>query len=264
MSLQSKGFLNLNRVSPVLTPRTTSTTPYHSDAIELISYNVDKGICEKNDKQPKRKYLGGSSLGSACSRQVQYRYMQTPPDEDKEFPARTLRIFDMGHFIEDLIAGYLRDAGFELKTHDSQGKQFGFAVADEQIKGHIEGVICSGPVPMHYPFLWECKSANSKKFSEFVRKGVAEANPVYAAQIALYQAYMDLTENPALFTVMNKDTSEIYYELVPFDKDLAQRTSDKGVEILKATKAKEMLPRIAANKDYFACKWCEFKETCWS
>ena len=45
----------------------------------------------------------------------------------KEFSARTLRIFDMGHFIEDMIAGYLRRAGFELKTHDSQGKQFGFS-----------------------------------------------------------------------------------------------------------------------------------------
>jgi CRISPR/Cas system-associated exonuclease Cas4 (RecB family) len=190
--------------------------------------------------------------------------MQTQPDEDKEFSARTLRIFDMGHFIEDMIAGYLRRAGFELKTHDSQGKQFGFSVADEQIRGHIDGVICSGPVPMKYPFLWECKSSNSKKFNEFVRKGVAVANPVYAAQISLYQAYMDLTENPALFTVMNKDTSEIYYELIPFDKELAQKTSDRGVEILQATKAGEMLPRIAANSDYFTCKYCEFRKTCWS
>ena len=39
---------------------------------------------------------------------------------------------------------------------------------------------------------------------------------------------MDLTENPALFTVMNKDTSEIYYELIPFNKELAQKTSDRG------------------------------------
>ena len=53
---------------------------------------------------------------------------------------------------------------------------------------------------------------------------------------------MDLNENPALFTVLNKDTSEIYYELVPFDRELAQKISDKGVEILKATKANEMLP----------------------
>ena len=264
MSLQSREYLNLNRVSPVLTPRSSQTTPYHSDAIELISYNIDKGICQNNDEQPKRTYLGGSSLGSACVRQVQYRYMQTQPDEDKEFSARTLRIFDMGHFIEDMIAGYLRRAGFELKTHNSQGKQFGFSVADEQIRGHIDGVICSGPVPMKYPFLWECKSSNSKKFNEFVRKGVAVANPVYAAQVSLYQEYMDLTENPALFTVMNKDTSEIYYELIPFDKELAQKTSDRGVEILQATKAGEMLPRIAANSDYFTCKFCEFRKTCWS
>ena len=75
---------------------------------------------------------------------------------------------------------------------------------------------------------------------------------------------MDLTENPALFTVMNKDTSEIYYELIPFDKELAQKTSDRGVEILQATKAGEMLPRIAANSDYFTCKYCEFRKTCWS
>lgn len=253
--------MNLNRVSPVLT---NSMTKFHSDAIELISYEIDKSICEQNDAQPKRTYLGGSSLGNDCARQVQYRYMQVPPDEDKMFPARTLRIFDMGHFIEDLMAKYLRDAGFELKTHDTNGKQFGFAVADEQIKGHIDGVICSGPVNIGYPMLWECKSANSRKFSEFVRKGVAIANPVYAAQIALYQAYMELNEHPALFTVINKDTSEIYYELVPFDKGLAQRTSDKGVNILKATRANEILPRVAANSDYFACKYCEFRQTCWS
>ena len=74
---------------------------------------------------------------------------------------------------------------------------------------------------------------------------------------------MDLTENPALFTVMNKDTSEIYYELVPFDKGLAQRTSDRGVEILQATKANEMLPRVASNSDYFTCKFCDFRQTCW-
>ena len=261
MTIQNKDFLNSKRLSPVLT--NSQTMKYHFDAIELISFNVDKAICEKNDAQPSRKYLGGSSLGSACARMVQYRYMQTPVDESKQFPARTLRIFDFGHQIEDMVAKYLLDAGFELKTHDSQGGQFGFSVADEQIKGHIDGVICSGPVPMGYPFLWENKSANTKKFSEFVRKGVAEANPVYAAQIALYQAYMDLTENPALFTVMNKDTSEIYYELVPFDKGLAQRTSDRGVEILQATKASEMLPRVASNSDYFTCKFCDFRQTCW-
>ena len=35
-------------------------------------------------------------------------------------------------------------------------------------------------------------SPQTAKFNEFVRRGVADANPVYAAQVSLYQAYMDL------------------------------------------------------------------------
>ena len=100
---------------------------------------------------PRERILAAHLLGSGMCPSSSIQIYAVAPDEDKEFSARTLRIFDMGHFIEDMIAGYLRRAGFELKTHDSQGKQFGFSVADEQIRGHIDGVICSGPVPMKYP-----------------------------------------------------------------------------------------------------------------
>ena len=86
--------------------------------------------------------------------------------------------------------------------------------------------------------LWECKSANEKKFKEFQTKGVAVANPVYAAQVALYQAYMQLTDNPCLFTVLNKNTSEIYYEFIPFNKALAQEISDKAVVNIRSHKSK--------------------------
>ena len=72
------------------------------------------------------------------------------------------------------------------------------------------------------------------------------------------------SDNPCLFTVLNKNTSEIYYEFIPFNKALAQEISDKAVTILEATKANEVLPRIAQSRDYFACKYCEFQDTCWS
>lgn len=234
----------------------------HSDAQNIIK-ELDRGIVEKGRKQPKRRYLGASSLGDPCSRKLQYRYMNQEVDEGKEFPAQTLRIFGLGHVIEDMMIMYFRDAGFDLRT-EKGGEQFGFETANGEVKGHIDGVICSGPLHMRYPMLWECKSASERKFNEFVRKGVAEANPVYAAQVALYQAYMELTENPCVFTVLNKNTSEIYIELVPFNAELAQATSDKAVNIIKATKANEMLPRVAQNDDYFICKYCEFRNTCWS
>jgi len=45
---------------------------------------------------------------------------------------------------------------------------------------------------------------------------------------------------------------------------LAQEMSDKAVNILEATKANEVLPRVAFSKDFFDCKWCEFQDRCWS
>ena len=232
--------------------------------IEQISDAVDKSIVDYNNKKPKRTYLGGSSLGESCSRKIQYRYMGYESDEGRDFSANTLRIFQFGHEIEDSVAQWLKNANFDLRTEDKKGEQFGFSIADGEIKGHIDGVICGGSVDMGYPCLWENKSANDKKFREFMMKGVARTNPVYAAQIALYQAYMNLTEHPCLFTVLNKNTSQIYYELVPFDKVLAQEISDKAVNILEATKANEILPRVAFSRDFFDCKWCEFQDRCLS
>ncbi len=236
----------------------------HSEIIDAISAELDKAIVDKNSERKKRTYLGGSSLGESCSRKIQYRYLGTESDEGRDFTANTLRIFQFGHEIEDSVAEWLKNANFDLRTEDKNGEQFGFSIADGEIKGHIDGVICGGPVNMGYPCLWENKSANDKKFREFMMKGVARTNQVYAAQIALYQAYMNLTEHPCLFTVLNKNTSQIYYELVPFNKSLAQEMSDKAVNILDATKAKETLPRVAYSRDFFDCKWCEFQDRCWS
>ena len=77
-----------------------------------------------------------------------------------------------------------------------------------------------------FPMLWECKSLNAKSWKDTVKRGVAKSKPVYAAQMATYQAYMEasvpgISKNPALFTAINKDTAELHFELVPFDVGLA-------------------------------------------
>lgn len=238
----------------------------HSEdpTIEKLRTVVDNAIVEKQKKRERREYIGASSIGDQCSRKIQYRFMNYPVDKEKEFSARTLRIFQFGHEIEDYAAKWIKDAGFDLRTEDSQGEQFGFSIADGKIRGHIDGVLCDGPVKLGYPCLWENKSANDKKFQSFVRLGVEKANSIYATQLAIYQAYMELTEHPALFTVVNKNTSDIYYELVPFNKHLAQEASDKAANILTASEAGVMLPRIAQSQDYYLCKFCDFQSVCWS
>jgi len=72
-----------------------------------------------------------------------------------------------------------------------------------------------------------------------------------------------LSQNSALFTAVNKDTSEIYHELVPFDAAIAQEASDRGVNILRAMHAGGMLLRISLNPEHFECRFCDWKEHCW-
>jgi len=91
--------------------------------------------------------------------------------------------------------------------------------------------------------------------------------PIVAGD-AIYQAYMEpsvpgICSAPALFTAINKDTAELHHEQVAFDADLAQRMSDRAVRILQATDAGELLPRIAASRDFFECRFCAHAERCW-
>ncbi len=72
-----------------------------------------------------------------------------------------------------------------------------------------------------------------------------------------------ICQNPALFTAINKDTAELYFELVPFDAALAQKASDRAVNILKASEAGEHLPRHTADPEHFECRFCAYRTRCW-
>ncbi|MDP6404650.1 MAG: hypothetical protein QF797_05550 [Alphaproteobacteria bacterium] len=246
---------------------------YSASFAEQVSALIDTALVTENAARPSRQYLGGSRLGVACERALQFEYAQAPKDDGRDFDGRTLRIFAAGHLFEEMAIGWLRQAGFDLYTtkgNRPDGEQFGFSVAGGRIRGHVDGIIAGGPEGLlpGVPALWECKSMNAKSWRDTAKRGVALSKPVYAAQIAVYQAYMEATvpgisANPALFTAINKDTSELHHELVPFDGGLAQRMSDKGVRIIQATEADDLLPRIASKPDFHECRFCSWADRCW-
>ncbi len=241
---------------------------------DLINARIDAGLEAGDRLVPPRTYLGGSRLGHACERALQFEYAHAPKDDRGNFSGRTLRIFAIGHALEDLAAGWLRAAGFDLYTRRGNrpdGGQFGFSVAGGRVRGHVDGILADGPTlqGLGYPALWECKTMNARSWKETAHKGVVVSKPVYAAQLAVYQAYMEgsvagISANPALFTAVNKDTAELHHELVPFDGGLAQRMSDRAVRILQATEAGELLPRVVANPDHHECRMCAWSHRCWS
>jgi hypothetical protein len=227
-----------------------------------INALIDNALVDRNRQQRPRTYLGGSRIGEPCSRKLVYEYTRAPLDAGKDFDGRTLRIFDAGHQFETLSIRWLRAAGFDLRTHRSDGEQFGFVTANGRIRGHIDGVIVSGPdIGVAWPVLWEHKALGSKSWTDTVKHGVQRSKPVYFAQLQIYMAYMDL--GSALFTALNKDTQALHHEIVVFDTRAAQALSDKAVDVIRAAEAGELPPRVASNPDFYLCRWCAYAQRCW-
>lgn len=236
-----------------------SSTSLSGQIETLIAHALEA----EREATPARNYLGASGLGVPCERRLQYDYAKAPVDSDKQFSGRLLRIFERGHRTEEMVIRWLRLAGFTLKTEDVEGKQFGFSVAHGRLRGHIDGVLLAGPECLSYPALWENKCLGSKSWKHLEKHKLARAYPIYAAQIAVYQSYLGLHEQPTLFTAINADTMDIYTELVPFDGALAQRMSDRAARVIQATEAGELLPRAFTDPTYFECKFCAWTRRCW-
>ena len=130
--------------------------------MQRINEILDAKIIENHKQQKKRDYLGVSSIGDDCLRKVQLQY----EGKEAEFSASTLRTFDIGHRLEDLVAEWLRISGFNLKTRNENGEQFGFSTAEGRIKGHVDGKIVDVSEDLkqffpRLPLLWECKTLNN-------------------------------------------------------------------------------------------------------
>src|SRR5918995_2353516 len=222
------------------------------DAGVRINALIDAALETEHRSKPARDYLGGSRIGEPCARRLAYEMTLTPVDDGKQFAGRLLRIFNAGHQFEDLTIRWLQAAGFDLRTRARDGRQFGFSVAGGRLRGHIDGAIVSGPeVGVAWPALFEHKALKQSSWTDLVKRGLERSKPIYFAQCQLYMAYMEL--EVAVLTAMNKNTQELYHEVVHFDPAEAQRLSDKAVDILRAIEAEELPPRIASNADFYLC-----------
>jgi hypothetical protein len=202
-----------------------------------------------------RQYLGASAIGSECLRRIQYDWMC-----DAQFPARMCDIFDRGHWGEDRSRQHMIAAGFQFAPKE----RLEFTAVDGLFRGHADGKLIAGPeIPaLRYPCIWEHKCLKAKGWRAIERDGLTGLYAPYAGQVAVYQAYLDCT-NDALFTVLNADTCERLHFLVPFNDALAQAMSERAVSVIEATKAGELLPRITEKPDDWRCRVCGHRERCW-
>jgi hypothetical protein len=205
-----------------------------------------------------RPYLGASIVGSECLRRVQFDWWVTPV-----LDARTRMIFARGHYFEARAREQLVAAGLKFAPPEAGA----FTAVNGDLRGHADGIVGGGPNPfgsacVSYPFIWECKALNSRNWRALARNGLEREFPRYAAQVALYQAYLKLT-NPALFTAINVDSCEQLHFWVPFSAEGAQLWSDRAANIIAASRAGDLLPRAYSDPGKFPCKICPHVARCW-
>lgn len=241
------------------------TTHKHAAASDAINAKINEALQRKNQNQDRRDYVGASGVGHECARSTQFEFAGSK--REKPWGDLTLRKFDFGHMGEELARAWFQDAGFNLiSTSARTGKAIGFSQLEGRFRGHVDGVFTAGPEieGVGYPCLWECKSVGSKTYKAIEKDGLKKARPSYYAQVAIYAAYLELTDHPTIFTVTNLDTGEQLHLTIPFDADEAQRMTDKAVSIVKSTEVGELLPRPFADPEFYICKGCAFSERCWS
>jgi len=204
-----------------------------------------------------RPYLGASIIGHECARQIQYTWWIKPI-----LAARTREIFLRGHYFEERARRHLAAVGFKFAPREA----LAFVAVNGDLRGHADGIIIHGPdLPgtyVIYPAIWECKALNAKNWRAIERDGLDKAFSHYAAQVSLYQAYLEIT-NPALFTAVNADSCEFLHFLVPFDAERAQYWSDRAANIIAATRAGELLPRAYDDPEDWHCRVCAHVRRCW-
>ena len=213
---------------------------------------LDRMMVRENREADRRGHLGMSQIGKTDERTLWLAFRWCLPNE---FEGRTLRIFDLGHVLEDAIIGYLRrckvkDArslGIEPGSEKGQDEPL-FEILDidpatqkqykfnDDLGGHFSGSLDlrikglpEAPKTWH---VGDVKTAKDSKFQEFKKHGTKEVSPEYYGQA---QSYMAKTgTDRAVYIYYNKDTSEIWIDRIKKEKFAFEKYLQKAERIVHA------------------------------
>jgi len=232
------------------------------------------GDAYRTDEDGHRSHLGASLLGQECARAVWYNFHWAVKSN---FEGRIIRLFNRGHLEEGRFIALLLMIGCQVYQQDEEGKQFRISFAEGHAGGSGDGVALMLPdLPEGTPALCEFKTHSEKSFIElagplkewrayledptrnpFLGKGVREARFEHYVQMQLYMKEMGLAV--ALYVAINKNTDDLYAELVPLNSTVADQYLTRGETLVWQ---KEPPEKINKSPGFFKCRFCDYKQVC--
>ncbi|MBZ0266256.1 PD-(D/E)XK nuclease family protein [bacterium] len=221
----------------------------NSPTVEAIYNKHESG------RYPYRPHLGASLIGRECERELWYTFRWCSMNFHS---GRILRLFDTGQREEERFVEELRTIGIEVHDQDEEtGKQYGFSDFGGHFGGSIDGValgILEAPKTWH---LLEFKTYNDKRFALLKQHGVKQTSPEHYAQMVVYMDYLGLKR--AFYLAVNKNTDELYGELLKPDPEFANLLKQKAERILSADRP---LTKISDDPEFWKCRFCSHRLVC--
>lgn len=215
---------------------------------------IYKGIVE-NHNEARRAYLGASSIGASCSRQLWMGFRWV---KKEKFDGRQLRLFETGHLEEARFTQNLRNANFLVHDVDpTTNEQFGVQFHGGHFRGHTDGVALRIEPAVHVWHLLEYKTHGEKSFKLLQKDGMIKSKPMHHAQMQVYMKGMNL--DIGYYLAKNKNTDELYGEVVEYDEEVAHIFIDRAKTIIFDS---EPSARISDNPSWYECKWCNYSDYC--
>ncbi len=210
-----------------------------------LSKKIDK--VQSRDDRKTRDYIGASTIGSDCLRQIWYEYKGV---QATEVPTKTRRTWMIGRVLEGTILDWLEETGMKIK------RDWGDLVSDDMpfFRGHLDSVWMKKGKPFA---ILEIKTAKDASYMIFFKKGLRAWQPQYYAQIQTYMGMSGI--HSAYIVVLNKDNSEISDELVTFDEVFYQQLRSKALMIANAHVSP---PKVNGSPLWYQCKMCKFNKVC--
>lgn len=202
-----------------------------------------------------REHLGASEIGHPCNRKIWYgfHWSQRP-----QHMGRLLRLFKRGHNEEQSFVDDLRAIGAEVYDTDPRtGKQIQVAAWYGHFGGSLDGVARHLPHRGDKWHLLEFKTHSSKSFNKLKTQGVEKSKYQHYCQMQIYMGFERLER--ALYCAVNKDTDDLYFEVIAFNESTFKALCDKAEMIVFS----QYPPgRISDKADSEHCKWCDFQNIC--
>jgi len=215
------------------------------------------GDAYRTDEFPFRSHMGASGIGDECARKIWYGFRwATRPS----FGGRILRLFNRGHLEEARFIAMLLMIGCEVYQQDADGNQFTISDAEGHFGGSGDGIVVNLPdLPFGTQALCEFKTSAEKGFLKLKKEGVRENKPEHYVQMQCYMRKMGIAA--ALYMVVNKNTDELYGEIIMLDTEVADHFINRG-QVLVWKESAKSVQRISESPSWYQCKFCDHNKTC--